>query len=193
MVRATVFRSNWGWVGVAESTEGICAVSLPKATRRDAERNLRKAAGPVMMGPPTAGLQQAREQLMLYLSGRRHTFSLPVDVRHGTIFQQKVWRVLRSLPYASLRSYRWVASRVGGFRYARAVGNAVGANPIPIIIPCHRIVAHDVSLGGFSGGLAMKRRLLALEGTLSELRPGRRPQRLPGAGSRSSARKTRSV
>ncbi|BFU94631.1 MAG: Methylated-DNA-[protein]-cysteine S-methyltransferase [Nitrospira sp.] len=170
MVRATVFQSSWGWVGIAESAKGICAVSLPKTSRQEAERSLRKATGPVMIGRATHGLRQAREQLKLYLSGRRHSFCLPLDVQRGTIFQQRVWRVLQRLPYASLRSYRWVASRVGGARYARAVGNAVGANPIPIIIPCHRIVAHDVSLGGFSGGLPMKRRLLHLEGTLSSLR-----------------------
>lgn len=174
MVHATIFRSIWGWIGVAESAKGICAVSLPQTTRREAERSLRKAAGSVEIGRATGGLRQARTQLRLYLSGRRREFSLPVDVRHGTRFQQRVWRVLRRLPYASLRSYRWVASRVGGSRYARAVGNAVGANPIPIIIPCHRIVAHDASLGGFSGGLAMKRRLLHLEGTLSSLRRRRR-------------------
>jgi methylated-DNA-[protein]-cysteine S-methyltransferase len=66
-----------------------------------------------------------------------------------------------------------VAVRVGGRQYARAVGNAVGANPMPIVIPCHRIVAQDTSLGGFSGGLHTKRKLLTLEGTLSELQLGR--------------------
>ncbi|MGH7182768.1 MAG: methylated-DNA--[protein]-cysteine S-methyltransferase, partial [Nitrospiraceae bacterium] len=91
----------------------------------------------------------------------------------GTRFQQKVWQTLRRISYGHLRSYQWVALRVGGSQYARAVGNAVGANPIPIMIPCHRIVAQDASLGGFSGGLSTKRKLLTLEGTLAELRPER--------------------
>jgi O-6-methylguanine DNA methyltransferase len=78
--------------------------------------------------------------------------------------------MLQHVPYGSLRSYRWIAARAGGRQYARAVGNAVGANPLPIVIPCHRIVAHDGTLGGFSGGLLMKRKLLALEETLSTLR-----------------------
>jgi O-6-methylguanine DNA methyltransferase len=77
---------------------------------------------------------------------------------------------LQRVPYGKIRSYQWVAARVGGSQYARAVGNAVGANPLPIVIPCHRIVAHDASLGGFSGGLSMKRKLLSLEGTLPMLR-----------------------
>ncbi|SLM47107.1 Methylated-DNA-[protein]-cysteine S-methyltransferase [Nitrospira japonica] len=193
MLRATIFRSSWGWVGIAESAKGICAISLPKKTRQEAERSIRKGAGPMTIGRATGGLQRAREQLQLYLSGRRRTFTLPMDVRLGTRFQQRVWRVLRRLPYASLRSYRWVASRVGGPRYARAVGNAVGANPIPIIIPCHRIVAHDVSLGGFSGGLSMKQRLLTLEGTLAELRPRRPPRRKLGGKRRSPAHRTGSA
>jgi O-6-methylguanine DNA methyltransferase len=112
-------------------------------------------------------------QLIDYLAGVRRSFDLPLDLSQGTSFQQKVWRTLRQVSYGRLRSYRWVADRVGGRQYARAVGNAVGANPMPIVIPCHRIVAQDASLGGFSGGLSMKRKLLTLEGTLAELKPGR--------------------
>jgi O-6-methylguanine DNA methyltransferase len=118
-------------------------------------------------------LQEARVQLIDYLAGTRKSFDLPLDLSRGTSFQQKVWRTLRRISYGRFRSYQWVAVRVGGTRYARAVGNAVGANPMPIVIPCHRIVAQDSSLGGFSGGLPMKRKLLTLEGTLSQLRPGR--------------------
>jgi methylated-DNA-[protein]-cysteine S-methyltransferase len=96
-----------------------------------------------------------------------------LDLSQGTSFQRKVWRALRRVSYGRLRSYQWVAVRVGGRQYARAVGNAVGANPMPIVIPCHRIVAQDASLGGFSGGLPTKRKLLTLEGTLAQLRPER--------------------
>src|SRR5215510_11905326 len=100
----------------------------------------------------------------------RRSFNLSLDLSRGTSFQQKVWQTLRDVSYGQLRSYQWVALRVGGSQYARAVGNAVGANPMPIVIPCHRIVARDVSLGGFSGGLPAKRKLLTLEGSLAELR-----------------------
>ncbi|MBA5867823.1 MAG: methylated-DNA--[protein]-cysteine S-methyltransferase [Nitrospira sp. CR1.3] len=170
MVRATLFRSPWGWVGIAESSKGICAVSLPQATKREAESSLRTSAGPFTVGKPSTALQRAKGQLLRYLAGSSRTFSLPLDVEQGTVFQRRVWQVLRRMPYGSLRSYQWVAARVGGERYARAVGNAVGANPIPIVIPCHRVVAQDATLGGFSGGLSMKRRLLNLEGTLSRVR-----------------------
>ena len=101
---------------------------------------------------------------------KRHIIAL--DLSQGTSFQQKVWKTLQRISYGRLRSYQWVAVRVGGSRYARAVGNAVGSNPLPIVIPCHRIVAQDKSLGGFSGGLPTKRKLLTLEGTLTRLRHG---------------------
>jgi O-6-methylguanine DNA methyltransferase len=85
-----------------------------------------------------------------------------------------VWRTALRIPYGRARSYHWIASKVGGRRYARAVGHALGANPLPLIVPCHRVVAHDASLGGFSGGLKTKRRLLELEGTLALLTSGKR-------------------
>ncbi|KXJ99348.1 MAG: methylated-DNA-(protein)-cysteine S-methyltransferase [Nitrospira sp. OLB3] len=97
-------------------------------------------------------------------------FSLPLDLSGGTSFQRKVWTAIQRIPYGRVRSYQWVALRVGGKQYARAVGMALGANPVPVVVPCHRIIAHDGSLGGFSCGLTLKRRLLALEGTLAQLR-----------------------
>jgi methylated-DNA-[protein]-cysteine S-methyltransferase len=170
VLRATVFRSPWGWMGIAESTKGICAISLPQSTRHAAESTLRAAAGPFMLTRSSPRLRTARVQLLRYLGGTGRSFALPLDVGQGTPFQQRVWRVLQGMPYGTLRSYRWVADRIGGRRYARAVGNAVGANPIPIVIPCHRIISGDASLGGFSGGLSVKRRLLRLEGSLAQIR-----------------------
>src|SRR5262245_37777899 len=173
MIQATVFRSPWGWIGIGESKRGISAISLPQPNRRAAQSKLREIAGPFTATKLTPGLRQARTELLRYLTGNSRSFSVPLDIKQGTDFQRRVWRVLRRMPYGSLRSYQWVAGRVGGWRYARAVGNAVGANPIPIIIPCHRVIARDASLGGFSGGLPMKRRLLSLEGTLSSVRSDR--------------------
>ena len=89
---------------------------------------------------------------------------LPLDLEDNTPFQMKVWQALRAIPYGRVRSYGWVARKIGKPRAARAVGSACGANPVPLLVPCHRVVAGDGSLGGFSGGLLNKRRLLKLEG-----------------------------
>ncbi|MBX3303660.1 MAG: methylated-DNA--[protein]-cysteine S-methyltransferase [Nitrospira sp.] len=169
MPRAMIFFSPWGWMGISESSKGIHAIVLPKRSKRAVESDLRaQSSEPVQQGE-SARLEAARHQLLDYLAGKRNTFDVPLDLSRGTSFQRHVWRTLRRVPYGKLRSYQWIAARVGGPHYARAVGNAVGANPLPIVVPCHRIVAHDASLGGFSGGLSMKRKLLSLEGTLPQL------------------------
>jgi methylated-DNA-[protein]-cysteine S-methyltransferase len=173
MRRAIIFKSRWGWIGVSETANGIDAVVLPKASRQAVLSELRLTAAELLEGRMSSRLRNAQTQLIDYLAGARRSFDLPLDLARGTSFQRKVWRTLRRVSYGRLRSYRWVAVRVGGRQYARAVGNAVGANPMPIVIPCHRIVAQDASIGGFSGGVATKRKLLTLEGTLAALRPGR--------------------
>jgi len=172
MPRAMIFRSSWGWMGIAESQKGIQAIVLPKRSKRAVESDLRTQTDGPLQQEESTRLETARRQLLDYLEGKRDTFDVPLDLSQGTSFQRQVWRVLQRVPYGKLRSYQWIAARVGGRHYARAVGNAVGANPLPIVIPCHRIVAHDASLGGFSGGLSMKRKLLALEGTLTQLQGG---------------------
>jgi len=172
-ITTCVFHTPWGWMGMSETTKGINAVVLPKASRQAVLSELQAASAALLGTQVSPRLREAQAQIIGYLTGTRRSFDLPLDLSRGTSFQRKVWRTLRRVSYGRLRSYRWVAVRVGGRQYARAVGNAVGANPMPIVIPCHRIVAHDASLGGFSGGLPTKRKLLTLEGTLAELRPGR--------------------
>jgi O-6-methylguanine DNA methyltransferase len=173
MRRAMIFKSSWGWMGISETPKGIDAIALPKGSRRAVESCLHEPSKGPLDQRGSVRLEAARSQVLDYLAGKRETFDLPLDLSRGTSFQRQVWRTLLRVPYGKLRSYQWVAVRVGGRRYARAVGNAVGANPLPILIPCHRIVAQDASLGGFSGGLPTKRKLLTLEGTLAQLQRGR--------------------
>lgn len=104
-----------------------------------------------------------QDQLVRYFTGEPVRFRVRLDLRVGTPFQRKVWRVLRTIPHGQTRSYGWVAQRIGAPRAVRAVGAACGANPVPVIVPCHRVIASDGALGGFSGGLARKRALLRLE------------------------------
>lgn len=103
-----------------------------------------------------------RDQLDEYFAGRRRGFDVEVAPR-GTEFQRQVWRLLRQIPCGETRSYAELAAAVGRPRAARAVGRAVATNPIPIVIPCHRVVGADGSLTGFAGGLRFKAGLLALE------------------------------
>ncbi|MSR24463.1 MAG: methylated-DNA--[protein]-cysteine S-methyltransferase [Nitrospiraceae bacterium] len=171
MTTKTVFRTPWGWIGIAASAQGVCAIVLPKPSRLEAERALRVqgVSSNGHLAPPDRLLRDAQTQVAAYLAGKRHTLDFPIDLSAGTSFQRRVWQTALRIPYGRARSYQWIASKVGGTRHARAVGNALGANPVPLIVPCHRVVAKDASLGGFSGGLVVKRKLLDLEGTLKQL------------------------
>jgi len=108
-------------------------------------------------------IQQARRQLEKYFAGRLRQFDLPLDL-HGTPFQQRVWEALLAIPYGETRSYSRLAGEIGAPGTARAVGAANHANPIAIVVPCHRVIAADGSLGGYGGGLHRKKFLLELEG-----------------------------
>lgn len=104
----------------------------------------------------------AIQQLREYFAGKRKIFSLALGPR-GTEFQRAVWSELQRIPYGETISYKQLADRIGKPKAVRAVGAANGANPIPIIIPCHRVIGKDGSLTGFGGGLPLKKRLLELE------------------------------
>jgi methylated-DNA-[protein]-cysteine S-methyltransferase len=158
-----IFKTRWGWMGVAASNHGVTAVVLPKETRRAAEAEL---------GQPTRSatalaqrnLELAKTALSRYLAGDAPTLDVPLDLSDCSRFRRKVWETLQTIPYGRVRSYGWVARKIGNRVAARAVGGACGANPVPLLVPCHRVVASDGSLGGFSAGLPVKRRLLRLEG-----------------------------
>ena len=105
-------------------------------------------------------------QLREYFAGSRRTFDLPLEPR-GTPFERRVWSRLREIPYGATTSYGAIANEFGLVNAARAVGRANGANPIPIIIPCHRVIGADGTLTGFGGGLPLKRALLELEGAIA--------------------------
>jgi len=128
-------------------------------------------SGPRPTRPPEDWVEDARpfqevmRQLKAYFDGRLQAFDLPLAPR-GTEFQMQVWRMLRAIPYGRTRSYGEIARQLGRPEASRAVGAANGQNPIPVIIPCHRVIGADGSLTGFGGGLPIKRKLLALEGAL---------------------------
>ncbi len=115
-----------------------------------------------------AVLELAVAQLLEYFAGRRRQFELPLAAA-GTAFQRQVWGALAAIPWGELRSYADIARAIERPRAVRAVGAANGRNPLPIVVPCHRVVGSNGSLTGFAGGLGIKRQLLELEGSLGEL------------------------
>jgi methylated-DNA-[protein]-cysteine S-methyltransferase len=120
-------------------------------------------------------LTEAARQLRAYFAGALREFSLPLDMQ-GTEFQKRVWGQLAAIPYGETRSYLQIAQALGSPRAVRAVGAANGANPVPIVVPCHRVIGARGKLVGYGGGLAMKKRLLELEGAMAL------PLALMGAG-----------
>ncbi len=112
--------------------------------------------------PATKILHQCVEELKEYFEGRRKNFSVPLG-SEGTSFQKEVWSQLRKIPFGETRSYRDIAKSIKNPKAFRAVGTANGRNPLSIIVPCHRVIAADGSLGGFGGGLKRKLKLLQLE------------------------------
>ena len=169
---SAVFRTTLGWMAIAASPRGVQAIVLPKSSRKTAEVAMRRAlisSNGHLTGYAsrlTVLLEEARAQLVAFLEGKRRKLDFPVDLSGGSAFQRRVWRAILPIPYGRVRSYKWVALRVGGTRHARAVGHALGANPVPIVIPCHRMIGSDGSLTGYGGGLFRKRWLLQHEGAI---------------------------
>jgi methylated-DNA-[protein]-cysteine S-methyltransferase len=165
-LNAAVFEApGWGWVGLVASERGLRALFLPRATRDAAEAALRSEYPDAPLVEDNAFLNDARNQVRAYLAGELHDFTVPVDLRGHTSFALGVWAATARIGYGETRAYRWVADQLsgGGAGIYQAVGSALGANPVPLVIPCHRVVGSDGSLHGYAGGLDMKQRLLAME------------------------------
>ena len=139
---------------LAERDGNLTTIRFPLDSQREAPE-----PGWVLADAP---FDEVRVQLDGYFAGRRQRFDLPLAPT-GTTFQRRVLEALQAIPFGETRSYKEVAAAIGKPRAVRAVGAANGRNPIPIIIPCHRVIGSDGSLTGFGGGLAAKRALLALE------------------------------
>jgi O-6-methylguanine DNA methyltransferase len=142
------------------SINGLCRLEFPAGTKNRHSRS-QPAKPPSKVRRWHATTTNA---LRLTLAGRPATNLPPLDLSAGTPFQQRVWHALRRIGWGRTLSYTQVAEVIGSPRAVRAVGGACGANPIPVLVPCHRVLAANHGLGGFSGGLAWKRRLLASEG-----------------------------
>jgi methylated-DNA-[protein]-cysteine S-methyltransferase len=146
------------WVMATE--RGVREIRLG-ASGRPSGRVLR-AAGLRLVHKPR-WTEPVQRELESYFAGAPVSFHAPLDLGTGTSFERRVWEVTRRVPYGAVTSYGSIAAHVGSPRAARAVGNALGQNPVPILIPCHRVILGSLAMGGFSGGLTWKRYLLELE------------------------------
>jgi len=152
-----------GDIKIAGTKRGICFVDLVQKSDDDFKLAMEKRFG-VSPIKDEIELMDAVNEFMAYFAGELKVFSVPLDISVGTEFQKTVWTQLREISFGQVRSYKWLAERIGKPKASRAVGNANGKNPIPIIIPCHRIIETNGGLGGFSSGIATKRKLLLHEG-----------------------------
>lgn len=165
IVHTAEFESPIGALRIASSEKGLAYLGLPRSGGRGFAGWLSRAAPGAQRNAAFAPNREAIRQVLEYLDGKRTDFDVPLDLR-GTPFQQTVWRALLAIPYGETRSYADVARSVGKPDAVRAVGTANGANPVPLIVPCHRVIQSGGKLGGYGGGLDLKRRLLAMEQSL---------------------------
>jgi AraC family transcriptional regulator of adaptative response/methylated-DNA-[protein]-cysteine methyltransferase len=155
----TCFPSALGTVLVAATEKGLCCVKLGD----DAQRLKRMLAEEFPLGDlEENGLEALKRKVLAFLEGEASLARVPLDIR-GTVFQRRVWDELRRIPRGETRTYRDIARAIGFPAAVRAVGSACGANPVALVVPCHRALRTDGSLGGYAWGLPRKKKLLALE------------------------------
>jgi len=160
-LKYTISNIGMGWVGILGSSRGLVCTTLPLPSAREAKRQLGDRVKEAIRSDNS--FTDLRQRLRSYFAGHRVSFPDELDPPPATAFQRQVWEITRLIPYGETRSYGWVAEQLGKGEAARAVGRALGENPLPIIIPCHRVVEKDGRLGSYSGGVEIKRYLLQLE------------------------------
>ncbi len=160
-IKVAVVSTKFGWVGMGGSEAGLALLTLPKSARKTALSEVREFADDAVEDTSVFGDFPYR--LQRYFYGEKVSFPDRIDLRGATDFQKVVWNATRSIPYGEARTYAWVAQQIGSPHACRAVGGALARNTFPIIVPCHRVIASNGNPGGFSGGLALKKRLLKLE------------------------------
>ncbi|WP_408007648.1 methylated-DNA--[protein]-cysteine S-methyltransferase [Pseudalkalibacillus sp. A8] len=148
---------------IAATKKGLCRITWPSETFDTLKTWVEKRIPDTILVEDDEYLAPYILQLKEYLNGERKEFDVPLDFR-GTTFQTSVWRQLTNIPYGQIRSYSEIADALGNPKAVRAVGTANGANPVPIITPCHRVIGKNAALTGFRGGLQTKEKLLQLEG-----------------------------
>ena len=164
-VYCTSFESKIGRIYVASTENGVCKISVPKESRKDFFDWLKQHFDVDEIFDNHSKNKEVVDQLNRYFSGKLAKFTLPVDLI-GTPFQLRVWKELSRVPYGVTSAYKHVARKVSAAKSFQAVGRATGQNPLPIIIPCHRVLGSNGALVGYSCGVKTKELLLRLEGAI---------------------------
>ena len=162
-IRYLIAESKLGFILVAETDKGICSVSMA-----DAPDQLIRHLSSEFHKATLLQSEEVRDRMnaiLEYLDGKK--LNLPVDVQ-GTEFQKRVWAAISRIPYGETRSYNKIAEEIGMPKAYRAVANACGANPVPLIVPCHRVIRKNGGLGGYGMGIERKKYLLAMEKSVSK-------------------------
>jgi O-6-methylguanine DNA methyltransferase len=162
VVSYTVFKNPIGLTGLAATTKGLIRIVNKLPNEKAFEKILVANLGFKIKKDPYYFCDLI-DQFQSYFNAQLKEFKFPLDLRLGTPFQQKVWKNLLTIPYGTTRSYKWLAEAITIPKAARAVGNANGQNPLSIIVPCHRVIQLNGKLGGYTGGVELKRYLLSLE------------------------------
>ncbi len=162
----SIFNTNLGWMGISANANdyGLIAVVLPQPDKKKAFSLLKKRVDKNNLVLADEYFKGIKTSLINYFEGEKIVFDYPLDIRSATKFEKKVWEVTQSIPYGEVRSYQFIATEVGSPKAFRAVGQALKKNPLPIIIPCHRVIQSNGKLGGFLGGIELKKNLLMVEG-----------------------------
>lgn len=156
-----IFNTIAGWVGLLGSAMGLKRTILPQSSKEQAIAALGIDTNKTVISQEH--FKDLVKRFQDYFAGKLVDFPDKLDLNQATVFQRQVWETTRQIPYGQTRSYSRIARKIGSPGAARAVGQALGKNPLPIIIPCHRVVNSDGGPGGFSGGLRIKEQLLTLE------------------------------
>ena len=164
MERFIIFKTPYGWCGVVSGGKGIGRVILGYESSSSVKKTI-KSLYPSVKHEEDDLLRKVKEMLLKYFDGEAVCLDVPLEFPSATPFRLKAWEGVRSIPYGHVKTYGWLGKKLLYPGASRAVGNALSKNPLPLIIPCHRVVRSDGKMGGFSlhGGTMLKKKLIDLE------------------------------
>jgi len=159
----SIFKTKFGYMGIAANAYGLTTIILPQRDKEKVLSLIKEKSCKNDLVRNEKYFKGIKSSLINYFEGGKIVFNYSLDIRFATEFERKVWQATQAIPYGEVRSYQFIAERAGSPKAFRAVGQALKKNPLPIIIPCHRVIQSNGKLGGFLGGIELKKILLRIE------------------------------